>query len=178
MERGIIDAAARTRILFLTAKQRDEFQEAYHFDPARGAILPLILHEERYAAAAGAADRAQTRKRLGIPADAVIALCLGVPARPLVLAGSSDRWVVPRVKELGLQDRVRVLPYVDKMMDLLSAADIFLHPAREEAAGIVIGEALLAGAPVIVSSVCGYAPEVARSGRHRAAGAVPDRRAG
>jgi UDP-glucose:(heptosyl)LPS alpha-1,3-glucosyltransferase len=82
----------------------------------------------------------------------------------LVLAGSSDPWVAPRVKELRLQDRVHILPYAGNVMDLLSAADLFLHPAREEAAGIVIGEALLAGAPVIVSSVCGYAPEVARSG--------------
>jgi UDP-glucose:(heptosyl)LPS alpha-1,3-glucosyltransferase len=181
IERGIFDAAAHTHILFLTAKQRDEFQEAYRFDPARGAVLPLILHEERYAAAASAAERKQTRQRLGVPDSAVMALCLGIPARRkgfdramqaivahpnihLVLAGSSDRWVVPQIKELQLQDRVHILPYVDNVMDLLAAADIFLHPAREEAAGIVIGEALLAGAPVIVSSVCGYAPEVARSG--------------
>lgn len=181
MERGIFDAAAHTQIFFLTEKQRDEFQDAYHFDPARGAVLPLILHEERYAAVADAADRDATRARLGIPDGAVMALSLGIPARRkgfdrameaiaahpnvhLVLAGSSDRWVTPLVKQLQLQDRVHVLPYVDKVMDLLAAADVFLHPAREEAAGIVIGEALLAGAPVIVTAVCGYAPEVARSG--------------
>lgn len=181
IERGLFDATARTRVFFLTSRQRDEFLEAYGFDPARGAVLPLILHEERYAAVARAADRAEVRQRLGIPDTAVMALCLGIPARRkgfdrameavvahpdvhLVLAGSSDRWVAPRSKELQLQDRVHILPYGENVMDLLSAADIFLHPAREEAAGIVIGEALLAGAPVIVSSVCGYAPEVARSG--------------
>uniref|UniRef100_Q07II1 Glycosyl transferase, group 1 n=1 Tax=Rhodopseudomonas palustris (strain BisA53) TaxID=316055 RepID=Q07II1_RHOP5 len=181
IERGLFDAAARTRIFFLTARQRDEFLDAYGFDPARGAVLPLILHEERYAAAAQASDRAVVRQRLGVPEAAVMALCLGIPARRkgfdrameaivahpnihLVLAGSSDRWVAPRVKQLKLQDRVHILPYGENVMDLLTAADIFLHPAREEAAGIVIGEALLAGAPVIVSSVCGYAPEVARSG--------------
>jgi len=181
IERGIFDVAAHTRIFFLTARQRDEFLEAYGFDPARGAVLPLILHEERYAAVAQAADRAAVRRRLGIPETAVMALCLGIPARRkgfdrameaivahpglhLVLAGSSDSWVARRVKELQLQDRVHILPYGENVMDLLTAADIFLHPAREEAAGIVIGEALLAGAPVIVSSVCGYAPEVSRSG--------------
>jgi UDP-glucose:(heptosyl)LPS alpha-1,3-glucosyltransferase len=181
IERGLFDAGAQTRLFFLTARQRDEFLDAYGFDPARGAVLPLILHEERYAAVAQAADRGAVRRRLGIPEGAVMALCLGIPARRkgfdraieaivahpglhLVLAGSSDRWVAPRVKALQLQDRVHILPYGENVMDLLTAADIFLHPAREEAAGIVIGEALLAGAPVIVSSVCGYAPEVSRSG--------------
>ena len=122
-----------------------------------------------------------------------MALCLGIPARRkgfdrameaivahpnihLVLAGSSDRWVAPRVKQLQLQDRVHILPYADNVMDLLSAADIFLHPAREEAAGIVIGEALAgrrAGDRVVGVRLCAGSRAFRR--RHRAAGTVPDR---
>ncbi len=37
------------------------------------------------------------------------------------------------------------------------AADCLLHPARKEAAGMVIAEALAARLPVCVSDVCGYA---------------------
>ncbi|HEY0331541.1 MAG TPA: glycosyltransferase family 4 protein [Rhodopseudomonas sp.] len=181
LERGIFDATAKTHIFFLTTRQRDEYRAAYRLDAARATVLPLILHEERYAAVAARADRAVLRGTLGLADDAVVALCLGIPAKrkgfdraldalashpklQLILAGSSDGWIKPRVQQLGLQGRVRVLPYVAEVTELLSAADVFLHPAREEAAGVVLGEALLAGTPVIVSGVCGYAPEVARSG--------------
>ncbi|ABD86904.1 glycosyltransferase family 4 protein [Rhodopseudomonas palustris] len=179
LERGLFDVTAKSHIFFLTARQRDEYRAAYRLDPARATILPLILHEERYVAVAARDDKAEIRARLGLAGDAVVALCIGIPAKrkgfdralealaahpklQLILAGSSDRWIEPRVAQLGLQDRVRVLPYGADVVDLLSAADVFLHPAREEAAGVVLGEALLAGTPVIVSGVCGYAPEIAR----------------
>ena len=35
-----------------------------------------------------------------------------------------------------------------------------MHPARSEAAGIVLLEALVAGLPVVVSAVCGYAHHI------------------
>ena len=181
LERGVYDPKAATRLLFLTAQQRDEYQQFYGFDPVRGSVLPMILHDERFAALEGAAERGAVRRELGIPDDATLVLGIGIAARlkgfdrtlaavaaqpnlHLLLAGSSDRWLAPQVAELGLQDRVRLLPYVPNVMDLLLAADLFVHPAREEAGGIVIGEALLAGLPVIVSAVCGYAPVVARAG--------------
>lgn len=181
LERGIYDVTAKSQIFFLTMRQRDEYVAAYRLDPARAAVLPLILHEERYAAVAARDGKAQIRARLGLAPDALVALCIGIPAKrkgfdralaalaahprlQLILAGSSDGWITPRIRQLGLQDRVRVLPYGADVVDLLSAADVFLHPAREEAAGVVLGEALLAGTPVIVSGVCGYAPEVARAG--------------
>jgi UDP-glucose:(heptosyl)LPS alpha-1,3-glucosyltransferase len=37
------------------------------------------------------------------------------------------------------------------------AADYLVHPARQEAAGMVIAEALAAKLPILVSSICGYA---------------------
>ena len=64
----------------------------------------------------------------------------------------------------GIADRVHVMPYVMNVMDLMFAADFLVHPARAEAAGQVIGEALLAGTPALVSEICGYAGEVRRSG--------------
>lgn len=36
------------------------------------------------------------------------------------------------------------------------AADLLVHPARKEAAGMVIAEALAAKLPVVISAVCGY----------------------
>jgi UDP-glucose:(heptosyl)LPS alpha-1,3-glucosyltransferase len=43
------------------------------------------------------------------------------------------------------------------------AADLLAHPAHEEAAGIVLLEALACGLPVVVTGICGYAPYVAQA---------------
>ena len=43
----------------------------------------------------------------------------------------------------------------------MAAADVLMHPAYQEAAGIVLIEAIAAGLPVIVTAVCGYAHYVA-----------------
>lgn len=39
----------------------------------------------------------------------------------------------------------------------MAAADLLLHPAYREAAGIVLLEAITAGLPVLTTAVCGYA---------------------
>ncbi len=39
----------------------------------------------------------------------------------------------------------------------MAAADLLLHPAYQEAAGIVLLEAITAGLPVLTTAVCGYA---------------------
>jgi UDP-glucose:(heptosyl)LPS alpha-1,3-glucosyltransferase len=49
-------------------------------------------------------------------------------------------------------------------MDVMGATDVLLHPARLEAGGLVIVEALLAGIPVVATEICGYAVQVTRSG--------------
>jgi UDP-glucose:(heptosyl)LPS alpha-1,3-glucosyltransferase len=46
----------------------------------------------------------------------------------------------------------------------LLAADLLVHPARAEAGGIVLLEALVAGLPVITTDVCGYAHHVREAG--------------
>lgn len=46
----------------------------------------------------------------------------------------------------------------------VQAADVLVHPARKEATGGVIAEALACGVPVLVTGLCGYASLVRDSG--------------
>jgi len=39
----------------------------------------------------------------------------------------------------------------------MAMADLLIHPAAQEAAGIVLLEAIVSGLPVLVTEVCGYA---------------------
>lgn len=181
LERGVFAPPSRARAFFLTERQRDEYAAAYGFDAARAIVLPLIVHDERYDAAGRPADRERTRAALKLPREATLAVSVAVkpkqkgvdrtlealadhPALHLLAAGSSEDWIMHQARALGIAERVRVMPYVTNVMDLMSAADFLIHPARAEAAGQVIGEALLAGTPALVSGICGYADEVRRSG--------------
>lgn len=182
LERGVFEKGGPF-IFFLTQRQRNEYKACYDFDPARCVVLPLILHDERYRQVAVHNDRTQIRKQLGIPATAAVAISVGAssvlarkgvdrtlaalssfPDLYLVIVGSEDRRLTHMVKTMKLEQRVRIVPYLSNVMDLLSASDFMVHPARAESAGQVIGEALLAGAPAIVSGICGYASEIAETG--------------
>jgi UDP-glucose:(heptosyl)LPS alpha-1,3-glucosyltransferase len=180
LERGVFENPG-TRFFFLTQAQRDQYAAHYNFDPAHGTVLPIILHEERFEAALTAADRNATRRTLGLPPDATVALAVAVKPKQkgldrsldalarfdslhLVSAGSADPWIAEQAKALKIENRVHILPYGANVMDLMAAADFLLHPARAEAAGQVIAESLLAGRPAIVSGICGYAEEIAQSG--------------
>jgi len=180
LERGVFENP-RARFFFLTEAQRDQYAAHYDFNSARGTVLPVILHDERFKAARAAAERNVTRAKLGLPLDTVVALAVAVkpkqkgldrsldalahvPNLHLISVGSTEPWIGEQAKALQIKDRVHILPYGTNVMDLMSAADFLLHPARAEAAGQVIAESLLAGRPAIVSGICGYAGEVTRSG--------------
>jgi UDP-glucose:(heptosyl)LPS alpha-1,3-glucosyltransferase len=180
LERGVFENP-RARFFFLTEAQRDQYAVHYDFDSARGTVLPVILHGERFEAARTTAEPNATRGKLGLPLNATVALAVAVkpkqkgldrsldalarfPNLHLVSAGSTDPWIVEQAKALKIADRIHVLPYGTNVMDLMAMADFLLHPARAEAAGQVIAESLLAGRPAIVSGICGYAGDITRSG--------------
>jgi UDP-glucose:(heptosyl)LPS alpha-1,3-glucosyltransferase len=61
---------------------------------------------------------------------------------------------------LNVAKQVEFLGGRDDIPDLLLAADALIHPAKDEAAGIVLLEALVAGLPVLVTDICGYAHHI------------------
>ena len=63
-----------------------------------------------------------------------------------------------------VHDKVTFLGGRDDIPDLLLAADTLVHPARSEAAGIVLLEAMVAGLPVIATAACGYAHHIEAAG--------------
>ncbi|MEM8713373.1 MAG: glycosyltransferase family 4 protein [Planctomycetota bacterium] len=87
----------------------------------------------------------------------------------LLVAGSDSAGRLLRLsRSLGVGESVRLLGPRDDTEDILNAADILIHPARSEPAGMVILEALAAGCPVLTTAAVGYAEHVTRAG----AGAV------
>jgi glycosyltransferase involved in cell wall biosynthesis len=141
----------------------------YGIDPA--AFAPIA-----------AAEREAARRAVGLPADRRAALFAGalgdrrkafdtvfeswrmLCARPgwdvdLVVAGTGaelDAWKARAARELP-PDRVRFLGFRKDMPAVLAACDVLIHPARYEAYGLAVHEALCRGLPAIVTASAGIA---------------------
>lgn len=134
-----------------------------------------------------AAPRAALRGRMGIAEGDLLVVGAGV-LRPLKGQDVALRAVARSVRDhprlrlvllgdgpsrgefealaaaLGIADRVRFAGLVvDGATDMIAAADVFVHPSRNEAYGIAIAEAMAAGVPVVATRVGGV-PEVVRDG--------------
>lgn len=136
-------------------------------------------------------DRAAARAHLGLPPDAPVLITVGglverkgfhrvielMPAlrqthhdlHYLVVGGPSPEgdWterLQAQVRELGLQANVRFTGPVEPagLSELLSAADVFVLPTRNEGWANVLLEAMACGLPVVTTRVGGNAEVVCR----------------
>ena len=188
-ERAVFSPEAKTVIMYLTKRQRDEYIAIYHTPEARFRKLPPGIPPDRKRPPEGeaAARRKAKRRELGAAENEILLLQVGSGFRTkgvdraiaafaalpddfrdhmrLVVAGRGKEKPLARLaRRLGVDDRVALLGPRDDVPDLLLAADLMVHPARNEAAGTVLIEALAAGLPVLCSGNCGFADYVRESG--------------
>jgi len=67
----------------------------------------------------------------------------------LLGSGENEQAIKIRIAEVGLQNQVELLGYVDNVTDYLKASDWLLHPSISESSCVVVKEAALAELPVI-----------------------------
>ena len=181
-ERAVFAEDAGTRILTIAPRQDDVFRAIYGTPRYRFYDLPPGIERDRMAG--NAEHAAMLRRELGVSKDDALLLFVGsgfvkkglgrvlkaVAALPgairvrvrLVVVGTDRARRFERLaRRLGLAERVRFVGGRDDVPDLLRAADAFTLPAKDEAAGMVILEAAIAGLPVLVTANCGYAPFIA-----------------
>jgi glycosyltransferase involved in cell wall biosynthesis len=146
----------------------------YGSDPAR---FPAVSDDERNRArrAIAAGDRplvgfvgALGDRRKGF--DTLFAAWRDLCSRPdwdasLVVVGSGaeqPRWQA-RAREAGLDGRMHFLGFRPDVPAILAALDALVHPARYEAYGLSVHEAICRGVPAIVSASAGVAETYPRS---------------
>lgn len=82
----------------------------------------------------------------------------------LVILGAGDLPALrDRVQQLGLSERINLLDRRQDVPQMLSAFDLFVHPALTESFGLAIVEAMAMARPVVATSV-GIAPDVVEDG--------------
>lgn len=189
-EDAVFGAAGGTRILLLSERQRSDFQHHYHTPAERLSLLPPGVSPERCAPEDAAARRRLARESLGIEQQELVLLALGSgfvtkgldrtlqaladigeqqpsqAVRLLVVGQDKPRRFQRLAKRLEVADRVQFLGGREDVSDLMLASDLLVHPARSEAGGVVLLEAIVAGLPIVATGVCGYADHVkaARAG--------------
>lgn len=184
LENAVFGEGSNTEILIIAKAQIPVFQRYYHTPDERLHLLAPGIRRECVMPADYAERRRQLRIDYGIAEDELIILFVGsdyrrkgldralrgIAALPAALRRRVRLWIAGQDKEapfldlartLGLENNVRFLGARDDIPQLMWSGDLLLHPAYSEAAGLVLLEAMVAGLPVIVSGVCGYAHHIA-----------------
>lgn len=186
-EAAVMAAGGHCRILLLSPREQAIFQRWYATPDARFHLLPPSIPTQAFADIDRAAARASLRTEFGLPADADVMLMVGsafvrkgldraieglaalpvaVREKTWLLAVGEDEpgAMVALAGRLGVGERVILTPGRPDVPQLMMGADLLVHPARSELAGIVLIEAMTAGLPVLVTDICGYAAHIEAAG--------------
>jgi D-inositol-3-phosphate glycosyltransferase len=148
-----------------------------HVPAERVSLVPHGIDIHRFPQRTPA-ERDAARAALGLPGDARVAVFVGrfdypknedwvldvAEAMPdlrvlLVGGGPNEAMLNGRVERLGLKSRVSVLGYRDPL-PIYQAADALLLPSLREGFGLVCGEAMSVGVPVLRTRTSGSALQV------------------
>lgn len=179
-EKAVFRPDGHTRMLMLTQRQIADFKKHYATQNERFIILPPGIALDRKYDRQASDVRQAFRRAQGIDENAVVLLQVGsdfkrkgversiraVASLPeplrqrvvfLVVGQDKPARYQALATQLGIQNQVRFFAGRSDIPDFMAAADLLMHPAYQEAAGIVLLEAITAGLPVMVTDVCGYA---------------------
>lgn len=185
-ERAVMDAAGKCKILLLSPREKSIFQHWYQTADTRFYQLPPNIPSERFAGLCKSVAHKKIRDEFSLPENAVLIIMVGsafhrkgldraiIAFANLPNSVRKNTWIIAVGEDetapmLKIAEQNHVATHLimagarSDVPELMLGADLFVHPARSELAGLVIIEAMTAGLPVIVTENCGYASHVAMS---------------
>ena len=179
-ERAVFSPAGKTQIPMISEVQQPLFTKHYKTPLDRFHLLPPGIAPDRRAPANAAEIRADFRAEFGLADDELLLVQIGsgfitkgvdrsiraLAALPadlrkrtrLMVIGQDEPGTFQRIaRSLAVDDRVIFMKGRSDVPRFLLGADLLIHPAYNENTGTVLLEALVAGLPVLVTDVCGYA---------------------
>ena len=189
-EAAVFGPDSRTHVFLIAEAQRTEFTEEYGISPDRLTLLPPGLDPACLPPSPdeAAAIRGQTRAALGLAdgelmlllvgtsfrrkgADRALAAIAALPpplrnrVRFFFIGNNPPAEFNSAARRLGLPTgQATALPPREHVGELLLAADLMIHPAREEGTGTVLVEAIANALPVLCTAACGFSPYVSAAG--------------
>lgn len=185
-EKAVFEPQSRTQILMISSVQQPLFMQHYNTPAKRFHLLPPGIARDRCAPDNAAEIRAEFRLEFGLTDNDLLLVQIGsgfktkgldrslkaVASLPdslrertlLIVIGQDDpKPFLLQVQTLGLSKNVSILKGRNDIPHFLLGADLLIHPAYNENTGTVLLEALVAGLPVLVTDVCGYAHYIAEA---------------
>lgn len=163
---------------FLTQHQKNQYQTSFGLNPDNNYLLPVCVdtafhyNEDKFKQARqwrrSYENQAGRQLLLFVAADfntkgldRVIAALANLTEQQ---QAQFELWVVGNGKQAAYENslkQIRQLQYrfwggQTELAPFYFAADYLVHPARKEAAGMVLAEAAAARLPMFISDVCGY----------------------
>ena len=182
LEEGVYGEGCQTQALLLSPSEQELILTYYPHAKNRLHLLPPGIEKNRMAIINREFVRESLRKQLGVQTfmllmvgsdfrrkgvDRSIYAMASLPEElkrqvQLVVVGKGDSTSYQRLaKKLRVDAHVQFLGAQEDVPSYLLAADVLLHPAKEETAGMVLVEAMASSLPIIVTQTCGYAYLVA-----------------
>lgn len=186
LERAVFGPHSETHILLISDQEKKFYMDYYGTQEKRFHFLPPGISKDRIAPKNSSLIRTKLRKELNIRPDQKIVLMVGsgfktkgvdrairaVAALPsglvektlLIIVGRDNYRPFNRLaKKLGIAAKVRFIGGREDVSRFFNSADLLLHPAYRETAGMVLIEAMAARLPVLVTDVCGYSYHIERA---------------
>ncbi len=186
-ENAVFSKDSKTVSLMISKVQMALFEKYYQTPADRMLLLPPGISRDRIAPDNAAQIRAKFRATHKISDDEKVLLMIGTAfktkgldrtlqamallseamQRKVKLFVVGEDQVAPFEKlarKLNVQENITFFGGRDDVPLFLLGADLLLQPSYRENTGTAIIEAIVSGLPVLVSSACGYAFHVERSG--------------
>jgi UDP-glucose:(heptosyl)LPS alpha-1,3-glucosyltransferase len=186
LEESVFARGGHAHVLVLTEQEIPRYQEFYGTERERFHVLPPGIEQRTFTPEQKQQTRARLRREQGWSEDDKLLLLAGsgfrvkgldrairslaalpnaqrTQTRLVVIGQNRPTEFEMLARKLGVSERVHFLGGRDDVFDWLLAADLLVHPARSEAAGMILLEALSAGLPVLATDVCGYAFHLERA---------------
>lgn len=179
-EQAVFGAGSKTELLMISEAEIPAFRKYYATPQERFHLLAPGISRDCMAPENAEAVRDEVRAEFGFAdsdrmvlmvgsgfrtkgldraLEAVAALPRGVRehTRFLVIGQDNPARFRRQIRRLKLESQVQFLAGRDDVPRFLQGADVLIHPAYNENTGTVLLEAMVAGLPVLVTDVCGYA---------------------
>lgn len=186
VENAVFGVESKTVCLMISDVQTALFKRHYQTPASRLVMLPPGIDADRRRPIDADKRKESFREQLGIDQQSIVLLMVGTGFKTkgvdrsiaalaslpdnlrdttqLIVVGEDN---IPSYEAIaadaGVSKKVRFMGGRADVPEFLLSADFLLHPARKENTGTVILEAMVAGLPMLVSEVCGYAKYVEKS---------------
>jgi UDP-glucose:(heptosyl)LPS alpha-1,3-glucosyltransferase len=168
------------KVFYLTQQQKQQYQTSYKTKESNSVLLPVCVDDKYFFSDKLWQEAREWRScSQDVEQSKIVLLFVAadfktkgldriIDAFKLLDKSKQSRftlWIVGTGKQDRYQSQLETIPSLtyqffggqSELPRFYLAADFLLHPARKEAAGMVIAEALAARLPVCVTELCGYA---------------------